>query len=503
MKKLLQVVDDWLNGITMYALLLYGLSLLLGIALLFAATGVLSLSVTGLILSSIVIFSVGFVASQLLARLYRAVPNFESSLITCLILVFLLPPATTGTRAFWTAIVTVLALASKYLLTIRHKHIFNPAAFGVVVASLVGFLPVTWWVANPSMFPFVLVLGLLITRKVRRFQLVGVFVLAALLTMLLVGHGDQSTSETIRTAILSWPLVFLGTIMLTEPATMPPTQDYRLLFGLLVGVLFGAQLEVGRFATTPQLALIVGNIFAFTVSPRYKTKLTLKEVIQVTPTVKDFVFSRPSGTHFAPGQYMEWTIPAFLPDLRGNRRSFSLASSPKEKDLRIGVKFYEPGSDFKKRMLKLSPGDQLVAGQLAGDFQLPAATKQPLVFIAGGIGITPFRSMVQHMIDTGQERRVTLFYCINSMKEAAYKEVFEQARSLGVKVIYVVAEGAVPKHGYEGYLTAEILKKEVLDYQQRLYYISGPNAMVRVLRKLLRQNDVKATSIRTDFFSGY
>lgn len=503
MKKLLHIVDDWLNGITMYALLLYGLGLLLAIALLFAATGVLSLSIVGLIASSAVILSVGFIVSQVLARLYRAVPNFESSLITCLILIFLLPPVTTVERAFWAALVTVLALTSKYVLAVHHKHIFNPAAFGVVAASLIGFLPVTWWVANPSMFPFVLLLGLLITRKVRRFQLVGVFMLAALLTMLLVGHGDRSTIETIRTAFLSWPLVFLGTIMLTEPATMPPTQDYRLLFGLLVGVLFGAQLEIGRFATTPQLALVVGNIFAFAVSPRYKAKLTLKEVVQVTPTVKDFVFTRPAGLHFAPGQYMEWTLPAFLTDLRGNRRSFSIASSPREKDLRIGVKFYDPGSDFKKRLQKLSPGDQIVAGQLAGDFQLPAATKQPLVFIAGGIGITPFRSMVQYMLDSGQERRVTLFYCVNSVKEAAYKEVFEQARSLGVKVIYVVAEGTVPKHGYEGYLTAEILKKEVLDYQQRLYYISGPNAMVRSLRKLLRQNEVKATSIRTDFFSGY
>jgi ferredoxin-NADP reductase len=295
----------------------------------------------------------------------------------------------------------------------------------------------------------------------------------------------------------------MGTIMLTEPATMPPTQDYRLLYGLLVGVIFGSQLEFGSIATTPQMALVLGNVFAFAVSPHIKTRVKLKRVEQVTPAVKDFIFAKPAGLHYVPGQYMEWTVPAFLPDMRGNRRTFSLASSPTEKELRIGVKFYEPGSFFKKRLTNLQPGGELVVGQLAGDFQLPRLPKTPLVFIAGGIGITPFRSMVQYLVDKEQERRITLFYAVSSMKEAAYKELFAEAKKVGVKVIYIVAEGAVPTRGYQGFLTEEIIRKEVLDFNQRVFYISGPNGMVRSFKLLLRGMKVKPGSIKTDYFSGY
>lgn len=501
--KYLRIIDDWLNGITMYALLLYGLTLILAIGIIFSLTDTIGVSGVGLLKSSAIVLTVGFIVSRLLAWLYKAAPNFESSLITCLILILLLPPVTTGHRAVMAGIVTAVAISSKYLIAVRHRHIFNPAAFGLLVAGLLHLLPVTWWVANPTMFPFILVFGLLVTRKVRRFQMVGVFTLTALAMMIVVGHGDQATSQIIRDAFLSWPLIFAGTVMLTEPSTMPPTQDYRLMYGALVGIIFGAQLEWGRVATTPQFALIVGNIFALAVSPKIKVKLKLKRIEQITPTVKDFIFTKPAGLQYAPGQYMEWTLPVSPRDLRGNRRTFSLASSPTEKDLRIGVKFCEPGSDFKKHLSELSDGDELVAGQLAGDFQLPAATKQPLVFIAGGIGVTPFRSMVQHMLDKQQTRRITLFYCLSSMKEAAYKEVFREAKSLGLKVVYVVAEGDAPRDGYTGFLTEDILRKEVLDYDQRLFYISGPNGMVRTFRKMLSGMGVKARNIHTDYFSGY
>lgn len=190
---------------------------------------------------------------------------------------------------------------------------------------------------------------------------------------------------------------------------------------------------------------------------------------------------------------MEWTLAHKHVDGRGNRRSFTIASSPTESDIHLGVKFHNPSSSFKKALFAMQPGDDIMVGQLSGNFTLPTDDRKKLVFIAGGVGITPFRSMLQYVIDTNQQRVITLFYVVNNAEEIAYKAVLRQAEACGVTVVLLIGIR----------LNAKLLKKYVPDFEERHFYISGSNGLVESYRELLRHNGVAAGRITSDYFSGY
>ena len=109
--------------------------------------------------------------------------------------------------------------------------------------------------------------------------------------------------------------------------------------GLLVAAATAGALSLFNFFTTSELALLLGNVFSYLVSPKANLLLTLRAKIQVAPDVWDFIFVSARKMAFAPGQYMEWTLAHDDPDERGNRRYFTLASSPNEPNVRVGVKF--------------------------------------------------------------------------------------------------------------------------------------------------------------------
>jgi ferredoxin-NADP reductase len=240
------------------------------------------------------------------------------------------------------------------------------------------------------------------------------------------------------------------------------------------------------------------------VSPKYKLRLRFKAKQQLAPQVYDFSFSSDRPIKFKPGQYLEWTLPHHA-DNRGNRRTFSIASAPGETELHIAIKAFAQGSSFKKALLGLKPGDSITTGQLAGNFVLPSDPAQPLVFVAGGIGITPFLSMVKNMINTREHRDIVLFYLVSNQVEYCYEDVWSSAASFGVRVIPVLTSGqpTAQWRGLSGYLTKEMLQKNVPGFSKRRYYLSGPYALVDNYGRLLRRLGVKRQSIVTDHFSGY
>jgi glycine betaine catabolism B len=496
----LRIIDDWLNGVTMYRLLLYGLGVLAGVSLLFALTGQLSLPVPAALLSLGIVLTVCYVANRVLGRTWQAATNSESSLITALILFFILPPATDWRRAVAIGLAGLLAMASKYMLARHRKHIFNPAAAGAVLVGLLGVVHATWWIGSPVLLLPSAVLGLLVVRKIRRIQMFVSFAAAALLMILL---RDQMSASVLSQAFTSWPLVFMGTIMLTEPSTSPPHFRQQMLYGALVGGVFTLQLRLGPVASTPEIALVLGNVLAYVWSPKFKVRLRLKATTQLAPQVYDVAFEPDRTFTFQPGQYMEWTLPHAHADARGNRRTFTIASSPTEALVHVGVKTYNPSSTFKKAFLALRPGDHVVAGQIAGDFTLPPDARQKLAFVAGGIGITPFRSMAQYLIDTKQQRDIVLIYIVSRPEELSYGEVWKRAEAAGVRLVPVLAAKKIPQHwhGRTGYLTKEMLAETVPDLRQRHCYLSGPSAMVDHYAGVLRA--AGARRIVTDHFSGY
>jgi ferredoxin-NADP reductase len=351
------------------------------------------------------------------------------------------------------------------------------------------------------------------TRKLRRFKLVWSFMAAAVVvTFFGAAFAGQAIAQAFRTLFLYSPFFFFAFVMLTEPLTTPPTNGRRNVYGALVGVLFPPAFHLGAFFTTPEIALLIGNVFSWLVSPKNRLVLYLKEKRQISPVAWDFVFAPNRKLAFSPGQYMEWTLGHEEPDSRGNRRYFTLASSPTEPDVHLGVRFNDPSSTFKDALLDLSRDDEIIAGQLAGDFTLPKDTKQPLVFIAGGIGITPYRSMIKYLLDTAhpagasQRRPITLFYGATRVSDFVYIDIFKRAeRELGIRTIYVAekTDGMPPGWvGFTGFVRPDIIQTYAPDYKRAIFYVSGPNGMVDAVRDMLGKMGIPGSQVKTDFFAG-
>lgn len=504
MSGLLRFIDDSLNAITMYRLLVYGLSIIAAVAVLFGFMGVLPYSGASLLLSLGVVMTVGYLTNLAFVSFFRSAFMPESGVITALILFCILPPVTTPARAVGVAAAVLLAIASKYLIARYRRHIFNPAAVAVLLTGLLGVAHAIWWIGSAVMLPFTVLLGLLILRKLRRSGLFLSFAGTALAVMLLVGlTQDRPFSEIIIQAFTSWPLVFLGTVMLTEPSTLPPRLRQQYVYGAVVGLVFASQVDIGVLAATPEVALLIGNLYAYAVGPKRQLRLRLREQVEVAPRLVDFVFEPDGKLDYLPGQYLAWTLPHAGFDNRSTRRTFTIASSPTEDTLRLGVRFAEPSSTFKRALRAMKPGDELVASQLAGDFTLPDDSSRKLLFIAGGIGVTPFRSMAKCLSDRGEQRDIVLLYGVADPAELAYQDVWRQAASHGLRLVPVLDTAQAPAGwgGATGRLDADTVKRLVPDIMTRRVYISGPPAMVRGCGKDLRRAGVR--DLITDYFSGY
>jgi len=434
--------------------------------------------------------------------------NSESSLLTALILSLIITPGRTYESFLLLLSAALLAMASKYILAISGKHLFNPAALGAVVVALFFEQGATWWAGgNLPMLPLVLIGGILVARKLRHADLVLAFLSVALLSILapvVVSGGELLPA--LRSALVNGSLFFFAFVMLVEPLTTPPRRVGRILYGALVGLLFSPSIHVFSIYFTPELALVVGNVFSYLVSPKFKAVLKLKEKKEIAEGTYELVFTG-RQPEFLPGQYAEWTLASDVSDTRGNRRYFTLASSPTEPDVRLGVKFYEKPSAFKKTLANFVPGSTVLAGSIAGDFTLPRDKSQRLVFIAGGIGVTPFRSMVKYLLDSREDRDAVLFYSNKTEPEIAYKDIFDEAAAsrTGFRVVYTLTDKTTPSSwtGERGYVDAAMIEREVPDYKERAFYISGPHLMVTAFHDTLRGMGIPRRNIRTDYFPGY
>ncbi|HWA52095.1 MAG TPA: oxidoreductase [Patescibacteria group bacterium] len=495
---MLTKIDDLLNSITMYRLVLYYLIGLLFIAFIYSIFHVLPFGPNELIVSTFILVAVSYVANKFFAYLFKVQTNYESFLITALILVLIITPGLAVSKIEFLIFASILSMLAKYILNIKGKHIFNPAAIALVITAFTinGFA--SWWIATRWMFPFLL-LGFLIVRKIRRESLVFYFFVGALISTFMVyfSRGDFEILKIVENTFLDSPILFFAFVMLTEPLTTPPTANLQALYGVFVGLLF-APLYFGRFYTTPEIALSIGNVFSYLVSPKEKLTLKLKEKIKLTSDIYDFVFVSNKKINFTAGQYLEWTFGHKNTDSRGNRRYFTISSSPTENDLRIGIKFPKRVlSSYKKQLLEMKNGDKIIAGNLAGDFTLKENAERKLVFVAGGIGVTPYRSIIKYLIDKKEKCDVVLVYFEKNKREMVYKDVFKEAKKkIGLKIIYFETEK-------QGHMIGTDIKKEIPDYKDRIFYLSGPHGMVTGFQKELNNIGLSKQNVKVDYFPGF
>ncbi len=503
----MKYLDKFLDRITMYHLLVYYLYALLGAAMLLSAVGALAYNPLAIAISAGYLVAVCLVANRVFAAIFKAPSNPESSLITALILALIITPlASIQSLVFLTA-AAGLAIASKYLLTIRGRHIFNPAAVAVALTAVGAGESASWWVGSAALAPVVIIGGIMLVRKVRRVQMVALFIITAVVaTSILTIISQGNVVGEIQKTFLQSSLLFLAFVMLTEPLTSPAQSRHQRWYAILAGVLFPPQIHLLSLYSTPELVLLISNIYAYIVNPKVKLLPLLQKKISWGPNTADFVFALDQPIDYLPGQYMEFTLPHSKPDSRGSRRYFTLASSPTENNLRLGVKFYPRGSTFKQALRNMGKTTPFAAAQLSGDFVLPNDSTRKLAFVAGGIGVTPFRSMIKYLSDTDDPRSVTLLYSERTAADLAYVDVFTAAQAKpGTKIVYTLTDAntAVPTGMQAGFITAEIIQAEIPDYKDRLFYISGSHSMVSAMQSALGELGVSKHNIKIDFFPGY
>lgn len=501
---MLNKIDRLIDGITMYRLVLYYLAALILIAVILGFLGILSYAPFSILFSTIFILVTCYITNTIFAHVFEVPVNAESWIITGLILSLILSPSTSYHAMplyFWAS---VLAISPKYMFAIKKRHVFNPAAAAVALTAIGLDQAASWWVGTAWMAPFVVIGGLLVVRKIRRFSMVFTFLTAAVLSTFLF-HGSSDPIVLLKKIALDSSLLFLAFVMLTEPLTTPPVRKMQMVFGAIVGLLFPPQVHLFNFFSTPELALLAGNCFSYLVSPKEKFELLLSQKIQIGADMMDFIFKLDKKLSFTPGQYMEWTVPHNKMDSRGNRRYFTIASSPTEDSLRLGVKFYPNGSSYKKAMQSMTPGSKIIGGQLAGDFVLPDNENKKLVFVAGGIGVTPYRAILKYLLDTNKKRDIIVLYSNKLSSEIMYKDILDEAyKKLGVKTVYTLTEDNSPSwKGRKGRIDAKMISEEIPDFKERIFYLSGPHPMVVAFEQTLKEMGISPSQIKIDFFPGY
>lgn len=227
--------------------------------------------------------------------------------------------------------------------------------------------------------------------------------------------------------------------------------------------------------------------------------------VQETSECHIFAFKPEDKFDFQPGQFLRWNLPHSDADERGVKRFFTISSSPTEGEVWIATRINaEKSSTFKKALLKLNPGDVLFAEGPKGDFVLPQPLV-PMVFIAGGIGITPFRSMLKYLWDSKKTIDITLLYSNRTAEDIPFKSLIDAFDAGSVlKVVYTITDNIPPDwQGETGFIDAEMIKRYVPDYDKRLIYISGPEPMVQSFETMFAGMGLTGENIRTDYFPGY
>eukprot|EP01037_Dinobryon_pediforme_P015521 gene15521-15668_t len=491
----------------MYRLVLYYLAGLLALSFGLGFAQLVQSDPTALTFSCFIILASCWITNSLFARFIGIPVNTESVYITAAILALILQPvvATDLMGVAGLVLASCVAIASKFILALSRRHIFNPVAIGVAVSALALNQPATWWVGgNLPLLPLVLIGGLAVVRKMQRFDLIAAYILANIVATLITSAPSMWIDGFSQT-FLSSPLLFAGFAMLTEPLTAAQNKWPRLAYGAIIGALSSPNIHMGSFYLTPEIAFLIGNIFAYAMGSKGRAKLTLLAIEKMAEGCYDYVFQPDRSLAYEAGQYMDWTMNVDNVDDRGNRRPFTIASAPSEGQIRLGVKFYPNPSSFKRSLAKLKPGDAIYASHVAGEFTLPANPHEKLAFIAGGIGITPFRSMVQDLLDRREQRNIVLLYGNNKIDEIAYFNLFGTAeQQIGLRTIYAVAQENVEgRNTYHGFIDEDLILREIPDYKERIFYISGPRNMVIRFQKALKDINVPASSIKVDFFPGF
>lgn len=238
--------------------------------------------------------------------------------------------------------------------------------------------------------------------------------------------------------------------------------------------------------------------------PIHILKLIDKRNVAKGTTV--FVFEKPQGLTFKPGQYAGFTlINPSETDEKGITRRFSLLSTPDDEHLMIATRMNSQLAAYKRTLNALPIGGEIKFAGPTGLFTLHADEAIPAVFIAGGIGIAPFYSMIKHATQQQSPQALSLFYGNPQMEEAAFLDELTVLQDVNphFKLIATMDKPNANWKGETGFINEKLIKQYVSDLTLPIYYICGSPAMVTALQEMLAEMGIDEDKIRVEDFPGY
>ncbi|MHB8756373.1 MAG: FAD-dependent oxidoreductase [Candidatus Acidiferrales bacterium] len=235
--------------------------------------------------------------------------------------------------------------------------------------------------------------------------------------------------------------------------------------------------------------------------------MKLKERKEIANGTMAFFLEKPAGFEFKPGQAMEVKLenPPET-DAEGNSRAFSIASAPHEKDVMFATRMRDTA--MKNSLKKIPLGTEIEVDGPWGDLKLHTRATRPGAFLAGGIGITPFRSIVLDAAKNKLPHKLWLFYSNHRPEDAPFLEELERAEQMNpnftmIATMTEMAKSSRPWRGKTGLVDKAMLSETIGDLSAPIYYIAGPGGMLNAMRKMLLDAGVNEDDIRAEEFAGY
>lgn len=231
-----------------------------------------------------------------------------------------------------------------------------------------------------------------------------------------------------------------------------------------------------------------------------KFETSVKEIIPRTGNVTSFRFPRPSALDYKAGQFLFVTI---KPGGKELSKHFSFSSSPTEKEhIEFTKKFTD--SEFSTALKTLKLGDWARINAPFGNFTFEGEHAQ-IGLLAGGIGITPLIGICKYCTDMRLKTKITLLYGNRTENDIAFRKELEemQQANSNLRVVFILNEASSGWKGSTGLIDAELVKKEIPNYQETMFYTCGPPPMVEVMERLIESLGLPKTQLKREYFSGY
>lgn len=235
--------------------------------------------------------------------------------------------------------------------------------------------------------------------------------------------------------------------------------------------------------------------------------LRFKNKVELADSTWAFHFEKPADFVFEAGQYVALVLPRLVaPDKRGPVRSLSIASAPCEEDLMFVVRLTDSG--YKQTLMVLEPGEVAQATKPIGHFTLSHATDDKrIVFLAGGIGVTPIRSILVQSVHDSVNRPMSFFYSNRMIKDATFNDELKSLPLAHYHYVTTFSQETIPCAGTNeerGYICEDMLRKYLSneDITMSWYYLVGAPAFIEAMEKMLETMGVSKERFVNDPFTG-